>query len=106
MWCGTAWAEAGQVLCKSCKKKRTESDKQKDPTGENKRERMRKLREERRALGLCIMCGRETDGVHAQCFICLKRGREREQVRRIRKRIERNEKAAVSARLSEQNNRA
>jgi len=85
--CGQAWSEAGKTLCRPCAKKIRDREKNKDPTGELKRERMKKLREERRSAGLCIMCGKPTDGIHVQCNKCLEKARERELLRRIKKKV-------------------
>lgn len=97
--CGAAWADAGHTLCKPCAKKARDQEKRKDPSGELKRQRMHELRERRKALGLCFQCGKPTDGVHAQCRDCLEKGRERELLRRIKKRlrkeVECNEKTAM-----------
>ena len=85
--CGSAWSEAGHVLCKECAKKARYRQKQKDPTGELKRQRSRELRESRRANGLCVICGNKTDGIHVSCAKCLERQRERDLLKRIKKRM-------------------
>lgn len=87
--CGAAYALAGHVLCGGCMKKAEHAQKKYDPDGSKKRERMAILREERRAKGLCLVCGAKTDGVHMSCKSCLSKQRERELLRRIRQRVKR-----------------
>lgn len=85
--CGAAWSVAGHLLCGDCAKKAKDAQKKFDPDGSKKRERMKALRESRIAQGLCYSCGAKTDGVHGQCPKCLERSRERELLRRIRKKV-------------------
>jgi len=44
----------------------------------------RQIRAERAASGLCIECGRKTDGEHAQCACCLDKIRKRKAKRKER----------------------
>lgn len=85
--CGAAWSLAGHVLCGDCAKKAELVQKRYDPDGSKKRERMAKIRDERRAKGLCLVCGAKTDGVHKRCKVHLERAQEHDRLRKIRKRL-------------------
>jgi predicted amidophosphoribosyltransferase len=86
--CGGQWAEPGYVFCKTCIDKNRKSQEKHDPTGDKKRERMRILRENRRAAGLCFSCGGKLNGIHKQCDKCRNKQRESQQIQRIKKRLQ------------------
>ena len=87
--CGSAWAEPGHTRCKACRERQKNWRSQSDPNNARFNARRNKIRAERRAAGLCPMCGATTDGVHVMCEICRQKQRLKEQVNRIQKRIER-----------------
>lgn len=64
--CGTAPAEPGQRRCASCTKKRTESG-----SYVHHLEWMRRKVDERRANGLCTVCGKPVEPGRRKCRKCL-----------------------------------
>ena len=60
-----------------------------DPDGTKHRVNAKALREERKAKGLCIDCGKPADGIHIRCPSCQRKHRESNQVYEIRKRVKR-----------------
>ena len=86
--CGQAFSLAGHVLCGDCTKKANMAQKKYDPDGSKKRTRMKALREQRKAEGICAVCGKNpVEPPHVSCPKCLEIGRERELLKRIRKKI-------------------
>ena len=63
--CGLTWAEPGKTCCQKCLDKGKIEKKRYDPNGDKRRA----LREFRKANGLCIDCGRPSDG-HSRCRRC------------------------------------
>ena len=63
--CGLTWAEPGKTCCQKCLDKGKIEKKRYDPNGE----KHRAVRDYRKANGLCIDCGRPTDG-HSRCSRC------------------------------------
>ena len=83
--CGQAFSLAGHTLCGDCTKKANMSQKKYDPDGSKKRAKMKKLREEREAKGVCVDCGKNKAELgHKSCLKCLEKRRERELLKRIR----------------------
>ena len=85
--CGAVWSLAGHVLCGECAKKANYSQKKYDPDGSKKRERMRKLREKRIELGLCIDCGDKAYEGHRRCKKCLKKSKGSSALYKIKNKI-------------------
>ena len=73
--CGCEWVEPGHVRCKACAEKNAAIQLASDPNGEKRRSRQAALRAQRRAEGLCIDCGKPTDG-HVRCATCLEGRRD------------------------------
>lgn len=88
--CGQRWAEAGGTRCRPCRE-RDRKWYQDNNMGEYSRKYRAAQKEERRKAGQCIQCGarlkKEELGINTQCGKCRKKQREREEVRRIRERI-------------------
>jgi len=70
--CAIRWAEAGHVHCKQCLQEMRERYKQYDPDGAKRREK----RQQRIDAGLCIDCGRPTEGGRKRCQRCIDMRRE------------------------------
>jgi hypothetical protein len=64
--CGTRWAEGGHTMCRLCMDKQKQRHKRYDPDGSKAKAR----REKRIAEGLCVDCGRPTEGFK-RCRRCL-----------------------------------
>ena len=85
--CGRTWAEPGKVLCKTCQKRSFASQKRRDPDGEQHKQYVKALRDERRAKGLCIDCGAPNDGIHTRCKRCVAKRQESNRIYKLRRRI-------------------
>lgn len=85
--CGRVFSDPGRVRCHMCMKRQRASRLTSDPDGSKNMTRKKELREERKAAGLCIDCGKPNDGVHARCATCLKKRRESQMILYIRKKI-------------------
>ena len=86
--CGQAFSLAGHVLCGDCSKKANMTQKKIDPDGSKKRARMKELREQRKANGICVTCGKNpVNPPHTSCRKCLEADKERQLLKRIRKKV-------------------
>lgn len=72
--CGRNDLQPGHKLCLECRMKDNERHKGKPITEETRQYRIeykRRIRDERKASGICIRCGkRKTDGKHTHCAVC------------------------------------
>ena len=85
--CGQNWSEPGHVACANCARKEAARQRRADPDGAKRRERNRRLRDARRAAGLCVQCGRPAEAGRARCARCLSRGAQSTAVYKIRRHI-------------------
>ena len=82
--CGIRFAEYGHSHCSICLKRHKESQFRYDPGGKKHAAR----RQARRDAGLCIDCGKPTDG-HSRCPRCIELQRDRTRKHKILKRMDR-----------------
>lgn len=85
--CKKTYAEAGRIYCRACASRVKAKRARNDPGGERNKAYTKAWRDRLRAEGLCIDCGRQAKKGCVRCARCLKRGKEYNQVRRIRERI-------------------
>lgn len=85
--CGSNWVVPGRVRCKACAARDDAMRRRRDPDGSAARERFRRLRDTRRAAGLCTDCGRPAKQGRVRCADCLRRRAESAKVYEIRKRL-------------------
>ena len=65
--CGISWAEPGQSYCRKCLNRRKALKKRYTPNNEKRKA----IRDERKAAGLCIECGKPRLDGHVYCQKCL-----------------------------------
>lgn len=89
--CKTAWAEPGHVYCKACLDvKVAQSVKFR---GEYNAQKCKERRERLKEKGLCVRCGKPAVKDRVLCAKCARKNAEAQQVRKMKKRIAReNEK--------------
>ena len=85
--CGQEFAEPGHVRCKACAEIFREWKKRSDPDKSKQKQYRKQLLDFRRANGLCLDCGKKAADGRVRCINCLRKAKEAEQVRRIKKRI-------------------
>ncbi len=84
--CKKRYAAPGHVTCEACLKKHREYEKR---YSERKAIKQKEVREQRKAQGLCVYCGRKAVKDRVLCVECARKGSEAQQVRKMRKRLAR-----------------
>lgn len=82
--CGKTWAEPGRVLCKKCRDRRNAQY-----AKNSKADKLRQMRAERIAAGLCPQCGKAVDGEFKWCQRCREMKMDRTRKWKIQKRTQR-----------------
>lgn len=85
--CTTRWAEPGRTHCAACAEAARRKWRQKYPDGNG--ERCKRRREELKAKGLCINCGKAAAPDHVLCMGCMDKAAQARQARRVRDRVNR-----------------
>lgn len=108
--CGKEDAEPHKTLCAECAEKQSARNKRYwgslDTEKRQKfirqtRERSRAQREQRKSLGLCVICGRKAAKGKAHCVECLIRKRRRNREQYDAKRVKTNFKEGFCSRCNE-----
>lgn len=85
--CKKAWAAPGRVFCEPClKQKKAETMKF---GGEYNARKCKERRERLKEQGLCVRCARPAVEGKVLCAECARKNAEAQQVRKMKKRIER-----------------
>lgn len=87
--CKTEWGAAGHVYCTACLKVHREYNDRYD--SEYKKQKCRERRERLKAQGLCVSCGKKAVEGRVLCAKCARRNSEAQQVRKMRKRLQKEE---------------
>lgn len=88
--CGNAPAKIDRTLCASCAKAQHDKQLKYDPGRRKGYESALERKAERYEAGLCTVCGKRPyrEG-HKSCEICAKKQRDRDIVRRVKRRLDR-----------------
>lgn len=92
--CKTQMAAPGRVYCESCLKKKAERCKKYG--GEYNKRKCKEFRERQKANGMCVYCARPAVEGRVLCEVCARKNSESQQVRKMRKRIARENAKEVS----------
>jgi len=94
-YCTTRWCAPGKTYCESCTKAIKAMAEKRDPGREQRRAYNRQRYEKLIAAGLCVECGKKPplEG-RTRCKSCTAKKNESEAVRRIKKRIAREQSKA------------
>lgn len=77
----------GHVRCKACAERFEKWKRDYDPDHSKHKQYMKQLLDYRRTNGICLDCGKKAANGRVRCANCLRKSKEAEQVRRIKKRI-------------------
>ena len=85
--CKTEWAAPGRVFCEACLKRKTAETMKYG--GEYNARKCKERRERLKEKGLCVRCGKPAVKDRVLCASCARKNSEAQQVRKMKKRLER-----------------
>lgn len=89
--CRKEWASPERVFCAKCLKKKC-ADTMKHGS-EHNAQKCKERRERLKAQGLCVSCGKPAVKGRSLCAACARRNSEAQQVRKMKKRLQREAEA-------------
>lgn len=93
--CGQSFVEPGHTLCNACICRIRRWKAVSDPDGSKAKQYKAELMAYKRANGICLSCSRKASPGRVRCNKCLAAAREAEQVRRMKKRLEKQMKTGL-----------